>query len=92
MLIGRIHRCVVQKNVQACVHTCAETCVYGHVCQTFGATVDWIGISATVNSSAVVTTIAAARIEEALQAIDYWPSISVDVPTNKLRRNMRKDI
>lgn len=35
---------------------------------------------------------AAARIEEALQAIDYWPSISVDVPTNKLRRNMRKDI
>ena len=35
---------------------------------------------------------AAANIERELEAIEYWPEISVDVPTNKLRRLARKDL
>ena len=35
---------------------------------------------------------AAARIEDALEAIEYWPEISIDVPTNRLRSGMRKDV
>ena len=35
---------------------------------------------------------AAAKIERELEAIEYWPEISVDVPTNKLRKRVRKDL
>ena len=35
---------------------------------------------------------AAAKIERELEAIEYWPEISVDVPTNTLRRLARKDL
>lgn len=35
---------------------------------------------------------AAAKIERELEAIEYWPEISVDVPTNKQRKLARKDL
>ena len=35
---------------------------------------------------------AAAKIKGALEAIEYWPAISVDVPTNTLRKLARKDL